>query len=77
MLILVILALASLSKEMDELANDAEVKFYNPLQFYGEGLCNDLSYDEGESANAISRLLPTLQHVKSYIITHVQLNIQE
>ena len=62
MFILVILALSSLSKEIDDLVIEAESKFYCPLLFYGEGLNNDLN-DEGESANAISRILPTLQHV--------------
>ena len=59
---LVLLALASISREIEELSNEAEDVFYNPLLFYGEGLDSDMS-DEGEFANAISRLLPTLQHV--------------
>ena len=56
------MALASISREIEELSNEAEDVFYNPLLFYGEGLDADIS-DEGEFANAISRLLPTLQHV--------------
>jgi hypothetical protein len=59
---LVLLALSALSKEVEELQSEAENKFYNPILFYGEGLDNDVN-DEGESANAISRMLPTLQHV--------------
>ena len=60
--ILVLWALASISREIEELSNEAEDLFYNPLLFYGEGLDSDMS-DEGEFANSISRLLPTLQHV--------------
>ena len=62
---LVLLALSALSREVEELQNEAENKFYNPLLFYGEGLDNDVN-DEGESANAISRMLPTLQHVNIF-----------
>ena len=56
------MALASISREIEELSNEAKDLFYTPLLFYGEGLDSDMS-DEGEFANAISRLLPTLQHV--------------
>ena len=58
----VILAISSLSKEIDALVNEAEDAFYNPLLLYGEGLNNEIS-NEGEFSIAISRLLPTLQQV--------------
>ena len=61
------LALSSISKEIDELTNEAKNEFYNPLLFYGEGLDSDAN-DEGAFANAISRLLPTLQHVSRMIV---------
>ena len=63
---LVLLALTSISREIEHLSREAEAKFYNPLLFYGEGLDADVN-DEGEFANAISRLLPTLQHVSMYM----------
>ena len=58
----VLLAISSLSKEIEELTYEAEKNLYNPLLFYGEGLDADMR-DEGEAAKAISRMLPTLQHV--------------
>ena len=64
-LILVLLALTSISKEIEQLPKEAENKFYNPLLFYGEGIDSDVN-DEGEFAKAISRLLPTLQHVSMF-----------
>ena len=57
-----LLALSALSKEIDDLVVQANTTFYNPLLFYGEGLGND-TIDDGEAAKAISRILPTLQHV--------------
>ena len=57
-----LLALSALSKEIDDLVLQATTTFYNPLLFYGEGLGND-TIDDGEAAKAISRILPTLQHV--------------
>ena len=59
---LVLLALSALSKEIDDLVVQANTTFYNPLLFYGEGFGND-TIDDGEAAKAISRILPTLQHV--------------
>ena len=57
-----LLALSALSKEIDDLVVQANTTFYNPLLFYGEGFSND-TIDDGEAAKAISRILPTLQHV--------------
>ena len=57
-----LLALSALSKEIDDLVVQANTTFYNPLLFYGEGFGND-AIDDGEAAKAISRVLPTLQHV--------------
>ena len=57
-----LLALSALSKEIDDLVVQANTTFYNPLLFYGEGFGND-TIDDGEAAKAISRVLPTLQHV--------------
>ena len=59
-----LLALSALSKEIDDLVLQATTTFYNPLLFYGEGLGND-TIDDGEAAKAISRILPTLQHVNT------------
>ena len=65
-----LLALTALSKEIDDLVVQANTTFYNPLLFYGEGFAND-TIDDGEAAKAISRVLPTLQHVnmKELILT--------
>ena len=59
---LVLLALSALSKEIDDLVEEANTKFYIPLLFYGEGFGND-AIDDGEAVKAISRILPILQHV--------------
>ena len=63
-----ILALSSLSKEIDELTNEAEGRFYNPILYYGEGLnLVDETIDEGEAILSLSRLLPILQQVKDLL----------
>ena len=58
------LALTSLSNEMDALVADAEELFYNPLLYYGEGIPGESAADnEGDAVVTLSKLLPTLQKV--------------
>uniref|UniRef100_T1J3X6 WASH complex subunit 4 n=1 Tax=Strigamia maritima TaxID=126957 RepID=T1J3X6_STRMM len=62
----VITVLATLCCEIDELTQEADVKFYNTLLYYGEGEpVNGL--EEGEAQLFIGRLMPFLQKLSGFV----------
>ena len=62
----VVLALGSLTHEMDHLCWEAEDQFYGPIFYYGEGMDTSGNTSDGQAAKAIAKLLDTLQAVKGY-----------
>lgn len=62
----VILALVAVCGEMDRLVTEAKVKFYDALQFYGEGESTN-GHQEGDAHVFIGRLLSLLWELSQFV----------